>query len=586
LHGLSEGAIIAGLASLAYARFAGQRAFRIVAAAALMGFSGLLIHLSGGMMEMHIHVFVGLAFLILYYDWLPIVVGAAVIAVHHVVLNSISPYDLFEDGQSWTRVLIHAGFVVVQTFSMSYVVWRIRRGTLQVAAAADRMAGVQLPAFTAAIRAASTGDLTSDITFEAVRLDSGLGDEIGQVLMAFNYMQREMGQAAGALASMLHEWRDLVGQVQHSARVLSAMANQLGASATQGRAAVRQVSQAIQSVAAGTSDSSRNARETHAAVGELAEGVRAIARGAAEQARGVQTAGMTASEMAGAAAQVVANAQRVAAASRQAGAVAERGAESVRQAVAGMTDIQQVVGEAVEHVQELGVLGQRIGAVVETIDTIAEQTNLLALNAAIEAARAGEHGKGFAVVADEVRKLAERSQHETKAIGELIHHVQSGTDQAVNAIAFGSARVAAGTHQADQARLALAEILQAVASTVHDVSDIAESAEQMTASVQAVVGATREISAVVEENTASADQMAAQAGHVSVAIQSIAAVAEQQSASVAEVSDSAAEMTTQVAAISDQAQLLARTAEQLRELVARFHIDQLPAPQMILPRAA
>src|SRR5918999_1637693 len=124
-----------------------------------------------------------------------------------------------------------------------------------------------------------------------------------------------------------------------------------------------------------------------------------------------------------------------------------------------MTEIRVVVAEAAGKVEELGKLGEKIGAVVETIDDIAEQTNLLALNAAIEAARAGEHGKGFAVVADEVRKLAERSQRETKAIADLIRDVQAGTREAVQAMELGAQKVEDGSARADQAGAALDEIL-------------------------------------------------------------------------------------------------------------------------------
>src|SRR4029079_9892533 len=123
--------------------------------------------------------------------------------------------------------------------------------------------------------------------------------------------------------------------------------------------------------------------------------------------------------------------------------------------------------------------GEKIGDVVETIDDIAEQTNLLALNAAIEAARAGEHGRGFAVVADEVRKLAERSQRETKSISELIRDVQLGTREAVEAMAEGTIKVDEGSAEADQAGRALEEILTAMQATVRQVEEIAAAVQEM-----------------------------------------------------------------------------------------------------------
>ncbi len=398
------------------------------------------------------------------------------------------------------------------------------------------------------------GDVFYDVG-EARRQKARRKDEVGRVGYAFTALKgfltdvteqaraiaagdltrdiqpkSEQDVVAQALQQMVIDLRALVGQVQASAGGLASTSQQLGAAAGQTSGAVQQVAQAVQQVAQGAQDQSSAAQESSRAVEQLLQAIEQVAAGAQEQARSVAGATETTTEMSTEVEQVAANAQSVAAASQQTRAAAEHGAQAVEQTVRGMGEIQAVVTDATGKVEELGKLGERIGEVVETIDDIAEQTNLLALNAAIEAARAGEHGRGFAVVADEVRKLAERSQRETKAIGELICQVQAGTRDAVQAMEQGAAKVAAGSAQADEAGQALREIRRAVEQTVQQVGEIASGAQDMAARSREVSSAMASISAVVEEATAAAEEMAASAESVGRSVGSIAAVAEENSA--------------------------------------------------------
>jgi methyl-accepting chemotaxis protein len=266
-----------------------------------------------------------------------------------------------------------------------------------------------------------------------------------------------------------------------------------------------------------------------------------------------------------------------------------------------MESIRTKVGLSASKVEEMGNRSGEIGVIVETIEDIASQTNLLALNAAIEAARAGEHGKGFAVVADEVRKLAERSSSATKEIAGMIRTIQHEAAEAVSAMGRTGDDVSSAVTLTDQAgqafrgiatksqssaaqmttvrtavdamRLASDQLDAAIAEAVAVTDRNQQAAQAMGQLNHQMVASLDAVSAVVEENTAATEQMAASANEVAQAIESIASVSEENSAAVEEVSASAEEMSAQVAEVTTAAQSLARMAQTLQAVVTQFQLE-------------
>jgi methyl-accepting chemotaxis protein len=586
IHVVSESIGPAVAAIVAYAFFRNTRVFRAVGAVLLMLYSGVIIHLGAGLVEWHFHVFVGIAALVLYYDWVPIVAAAATIALHHIILDELLPTAVFNHGELPSRgiVVMHAVFVVLHSSVLIAIAERVRRSAAAVENALASMAGRSAPAVEQGLAAIAAGDLTVAAQAESVRIANFGTDEIGRMARmvnslghSFDSMLTHYEAARSGLSEMIENVQDATEELEKQGRGAREASHSL-------RGGARSVGQAIEQISSSALETSRGAESTSAAVGQLRRAIDVIANGAADEASQVQAATATAIQMAGSVEQVAANAQEVAAASRKAREAAQQGADAVRATVAGMAGIQTVVTQAAERVKELGTLGGQIGAVVETIDEIAAQTNLLALNAAIEAARAGEHGRGFAVVADEVRKLAERSSRETKQIAELIKKVQDGTQHAVAAMQRGAEEVDGGSAKADEAGRALGEILAAVENTVRQVSEIASAAQEMAAGAGSMTDAMRSMSAVVEENTAGTEEMSAQSGEVSLAIQNISALAREQSAGTEQVNASAESMSGQVEEVTAQVDELVMTAEGLRMLVSRFKRDGQPeAPSTVMP---
>lgn len=181
---------------------------------------------------------------------------------------------------------------------------------------------------------------------------------------------------------------------------------------------------------------------------------------------------------------------------------AKNGADVIQSAISAMKRISDRVTDCASIIVNLGARSEQIGGVLGLINDIADQTNLLALNAAIEAARAGEHGRGFAVVADEVRKLAERTGNATKEIEETIKAMQSETKNAVSSMKQGVVEVETGTVEAAKSGQALQDILKQISTVSTEVNQIAVASEEETATTNEIAGSIQEISLVMQQTAA------------------------------------------------------------------------------------
>ncbi len=422
-------------------------------------------------------------------------------------------------------------------------------------------------------------------------------DELGMLAASFEHMlqnQRAMAEVAeaiangnlvvnvipqnksdrlgNALAQMVQHLRSFVNTVATNANAVDNRTAALTISNNELSIASNHITQAITSITDGISEQLNSTRQVNSHVQQLVNQVALVSAGTDGQDIAVHEVTSALDMLRSTLSKTTESANTVAEAASRAADSARKGGSAVSSTMASIDAVRGIVETCSMMIKTLGKHSSEVGDSVSTIDEIADQTNLLALNAAIEAARAGENGLGFAVVAEEVRKLAETVLSLTKDITSQIAKIQREVQEVISAMETGSDEVARCANLGSEAKFALDAITDVVQETNKEASIIHDDVSDMIMKVEAVSGATTRVTATVEQCRVSSNAMQSATELVAQAITQIATVSEDNASNAREVGAAVEEQLRTVEALTIRTADLVNVSSELNAGASTFRI--------------
>jgi len=470
-------------------------------------------------------------------------------------------------------------FLIVGATLASWTARSLSTRTVEVYTAFTKIFEGCFPRLTATINGLANGDLTARYTPVCKPMPVRGNDEITQLAVLHNRLLTEGFYIfAEQLATGFERLATVISSVAVASHQLRTSSDEVSQTSGEANTMIERIVGDIASVARGAEEQAGRTTEVAGAAEELARSSDQISLGASNQADAVRGAAAAVAGLETEIAATTALAQSLAKAAVTAREEASSGSTAVDETAASMRRVFDESKAVEKTIISLTSRSEAVTEIVSTIEDIADQTNLLALNAAIEAARAGEHGRGFAVVADEVRKLAERSSVSTQQVNTILTAIRREIVEASESMASSLTAIELGLQLAARATGALATLGSATDTTKQVAEDMSSRATTMQTGSNALTDSVSSVSAIVEENASASAEIGKTIFSLTSALVPMGSAAKAQSAAAEAVASSASTVHKQVEQLNRSAQAVESQADELRKLVDRFKLGPADTP--------